>query len=288
MISSASSSVSSWASSLFSKLDTSNKGYLSQSDLSSAFSQLGSADSTSSSSAEEVFNSLDSNKDGKITEDELSAKLQSLADELNSQYDSSRMAGAMSGGTRPPRPPGNDDEGLTEDQLTSIASTTTDSKLAGLMNNVASNFSAADSNGDGKVTRTEAMAYQQSSSSTAAGTAIQQGMPPPAGRDSGFTLDELQGQLKEIGDTDSRRSSFISNVVSNFTAADTDSDGKVSFAEAQTINQSTTASSDTTSTSTASNTEAQVLMKIMQLLQAYGTSGQGQQNSLSNQLSISA
>lgn len=170
MVSSISSSVSSWTSALFSQLDTSNKGYISQSDLSTAFSTLNSTGSDSSSSASKLFSSMDSDNDGKITKDELASTLQSLADQLNSQYDASRMASAMGQGMPPPPPPADSaesDSGLTKDQMTSIASTTDDSKLANLLNNVASNFSAADTDGDGKVTRKEAMAYQESTQNSA-------------------------------------------------------------------------------------------------------------------------
>lgn len=168
MISNISSSVSSWTSTLFSQLDSSNKGYISESDLSSAFSTLSSTDSESSAS--NLFSTMDSDQDGKVTKDELASTLQSLADQLNSQYDASRMASAMGQGMPPPPPPPADgaesDSGLTEDQVNSIASTTDDSKLANLLNNVASNFSAADTDGDGKVTRKEAMAYQESTQSS--------------------------------------------------------------------------------------------------------------------------
>ena len=41
------------------------------------------------------------------------------------------------------------DEGLTADQMTEIASKTDDSDLASLMKTLASNFEAADANGDG-------------------------------------------------------------------------------------------------------------------------------------------
>lgn len=164
MISNISSSVSSWTSTLFSQLDTSNKGYISESDLSSAFGSLSS--SGSDSSASKLFSTMDSDQDGKVSKDELASTLQSLADQLNSQYDASRMAGAMGQGMPPPPPPPADgaesDSGLSEDQVNSIAGSTDDSELASLLSNVASNFSAADTDGDGKVSRKEAMAYQES------------------------------------------------------------------------------------------------------------------------------
>lgn len=132
----------------------------------------------------------------------------------------------------------------------------------------------------------------------------QQGMgsmppPPPPQNDTGFTQDELSSQLDEIGSSDSKRSSFISNIVQNFEAADTDGDGKVSFAEARAYNsQSDTSSSSSTSSdsssaiasaSTTANSEAQVMFKIMQLMHAYGSFNDNTSNSsLSSLLSVSA
>ncbi|MFO1234503.1 MAG: EF-hand domain-containing protein [Rivihabitans pingtungensis] len=59
---------------------------------------------------------------------------------------------------------------LTADQMTEIASKTDDSDLASLMKTLASNFDAADANGDGKVTHDEAMAYQEQNQATGAAT----------------------------------------------------------------------------------------------------------------------
>ncbi len=125
--------------------------------------------------------------------------------------------------------------------------------------------------------------------------------PPPPQEDSGFTKDELSSQLEEIGSTDSKRSSFISNVVNNFAAADTDGDGKVTFKEAQAYNSQSNSSTSTTSSSTdstssttaaastAASNEAQVMLKIMQLMHAYGSfSDNDSKSSLSSLLSVSA
>ena len=122
--------------------------------------------------------------------------------------------------------------------------------------------------------------------------------PPPPQEDSGFTKEELSSQLEEIGSTDSERSSFISNVVNNFEAADADSDGKVTFQEAQAYNSqsdsSTASASDSSTTTTAvaytaANSEAQVMLKIMQLMHAYGSfSDNDSKSALSSLLSVSA
>jgi Ca2+-binding EF-hand superfamily protein len=171
-------------------------------------------------------------------------------------------------------------------------------------------FQALDSDSDGKVTESEFSStlskLQEQLDSQFNQMRMQghgghgpQGMggmppPPPPQDDAGFTKDELSSQLEEIGSTDSQRSSFISNVVQNFEAADTDGDGKVSFSEAQAYNSKSSSSGDnasdsaSSSTTTASN-DTQVMFKIMQLMHAYGSFNDNSSNSaLSSLLSVSA
>lgn len=156
-------------------------------------------------------------------------------------------------------------------------------------------FSTLDGDGDGKVTESEMttsmkrlaeeLDSQFNSMRMQGGMGGMQGMPPPPppqggqGEDSGFSKDELTAQLEEIGSTDSKRSALISNVVSNFDEADADGDGKVTAQEAmafdQKSSQSATSGTDTGSLSASSDSNlAQMLMKIMQLAQAYGLGGQ--------------
>lgn len=211
---------------LFTRLDTKSQGYLEKSDLVSAFA--GFSNDSSSSSVDDVFQALDSDQDGKVTKGEFSTTLTKLQEELDSQFNQMRMQGQ--GGQSP------------------------------------------------------------------------QGMggmppPPPPQNDSGFTQDELSAQLEEIGSSDSDRASFINNIVQNFSAADSNGDGKVSFQEAQAYNSQSDSTSGTSSTTgtttstatTANNSEAQVMFKIMQLMHAYG--GLNNDNSAaasSSSLSVSA
>jgi Ca2+-binding EF-hand superfamily protein len=196
---------------LFSKIDTTGKGYISQSDLENAFGQVSSSSGTST--ADQLFTTLDSNGDGKVTQDEMSSGLKSLMDSLDSQFQSMRMSSAMSGANGAPP-------------------------------------------------------------------------PPPPENDTGFTKKELQSQLDSIGSTDSKRADLISSVIQNFDKADTDGDGKVSFKEAMAYRQSTSSSDSTTSsgtstTSSSSNSEAQLMLQIMKLAQAYGIFGTESSNSSS-------
>ncbi|CAL96233.1 EF-hand domain-containing protein [Azoarcus olearius] len=158
------------AENLFSALDTSGQGYLQQTDFESAFSQLG-IDDSDAASAEELFSALDADADGKLTQDELSSSMQKLADQLDSQFHQMRMS---AGGMPPPPPPGaGEDQGFTQDELESMASEigSTDSKRSSLMNSIASNFEAADADGDGRVTASEARAYEESTRATGTATA---------------------------------------------------------------------------------------------------------------------
>lgn len=224
MVSSISSSTSSWAmqrpdpsqmvSNLFSKLDTNNQGYLEKSDLVSAFSQLtSSSDSTSTSTTsstgiDEIFSQLDSNSDGKVTEEEMTSSLKQLAEQLDSGFNNMRTTDGTQGAGGMPPPP-----------------------------------------------------------------------PPDAASDTGYTQDELTAKASEVSSTDSNLSSLMSNIASNFDAADTDEDGKVTAAEAMAYQDSqkvasTSSSSSDTETTNATNSDAVVLKRIMQLMESYGGFGQ--------------
>lgn len=153
------------ASLLFSKLDTRNQGYIEKTDLASAFSQI-SSKSSDGSSVDDVFAALDSNSDGKVTESEFSTVLNKLQEQLDSQ----RMqghGGPQGMGGKPPPPP-TDDAGFTKDELTQQLSEadSTDSARSSLITKIVDNFEAADSNGDGKVSFQEAMAYDKSTQAT--------------------------------------------------------------------------------------------------------------------------
>ena len=223
---------SSWATKLFSQLDTKNQGYIEQSDLETAFSKIS---EDSSTDVEDIFSQMDSDSDGKVTKDELATALQQVANELDSQYNNMRMQGGPEGMGGP----GGSGGGMPP--------------------------------------------------------------PPPPENDAGFTEEELTAQLEEIGDTDSKRSELISSVLEDFDTADADGDGRVTFKEAMALNQSsdsssstdtsstTTSSTDTSSTSTASTQNDAVMMKIMQLMQAYQVFGrENDENNLASLFSVSA
>lgn len=154
-------------------------------------------------------------------------------------------------------------------------------------------FGALDGDGNGKVTESEfssALSKLQESLDSQFTQMRMQGMggpgpqgmagmppPPPPGNDQGFSQDELQAQLDEIGSSDSQRASLISNIVSNFSAADTDGNGKVSFQEARAYDESTRSAAGSTSSGSASaaNEDLQLMQQILQLVHAYGNNGTG-------------
>lgn len=179
-------------------------------------------------------------------------------------------------------------------QLTSTSTTSSANEL----------FTTLDSNSDGKITKDEMSSglkslmdsldsqFQSMRMSDAMGGAgTTSNMPPPPPKnDTGFTAEELQSQLDQIGSTDSKRSSLISSVIENFGKADANGDGKVSFKEAMAYDQSSSSgTSMTASTSTgdaatsvatdSTNSEAQLMLQIMKLAHAYGLFGQNDETS---------
>jgi Ca2+-binding EF-hand superfamily protein len=215
-----SSSVSSLASSIFSKLDTKSQGYIEKADLQSAFANLDSASSSSDTDA--FFSKIDGDQDGKITESELTAGINNLVEQLNSQLNSARSGQEMPPPPAPggmPPPGGGNDEGFTKDELTDIASTTDDTKLSGLMTSVAANFEAADTNEDGKVSSQEAMAYQRkaesgssgsSTSKISANTSSESSPEPSIDQQAASALMKIAQLIQAYGLSDSSTASAVS------------------------------------------------------------------------------
>ena len=279
------SSSSSAIENLFSQLDTTGKGYLEKSDLSTAFSQIsGTTSSTSTSSTasvDEVFAKLDSDSDGKVTEDELSTGLDNLAAALDSQFNQLRMSGGMP----PPPPPSDSDSGFTQDELESQLAEidSSDTTRSDLLTKIVANFDEADTDSDGKVSFQEAMAYDESTTSTASSATT----ASSAATDAGFTVDELTQQLRDIGTSDSTRSGLLSSIVANFSTADSNSDGKVSNAEAMAYDESNVSSTASATDSTTSSDLA-IMKRIVELMNAYALTSSTESNSAASTLSVSA
>lgn len=190
--------------SFFSQLDIANQGYIDQSQLSSAMG--GDASSNNSS---QLFSALDTDSDGKLTKEELAASLEKQFADARGQFET-RMATqgggkgqhGQHGGMMPP-PTENDDEGYTAEELTALSqSEETDSKRASLMATLAENFSAVDTDADGKVTRSEGMAYQksqkQASSNTSSTATTASSVTDSSSTNSTSNTLSLQAQLEAM------------------------------------------------------------------------------------------
>lgn len=124
MVASISGGLSTWADSVFSKLDTKKQGYIEKTDLQSALSATDDGGGMQSGDIDDAFSALDGDGDGKVTRSELTDAMTKLSDQLNAQFDASRVNG---GGTS-----------------SSTTSTT----------------EPADTNGDGTVSAQEQAAYE--------------------------------------------------------------------------------------------------------------------------------
>lgn len=145
-------------------------------------------------------------------------------------------------------------------------------------------INALDSDSDGKITKSEMTTAVESLLSQLNSDSIKSQAdksngpppppngkmppPPPPGGDEGFTKD----QLSEISSStdDSKLAELTSSIAANFEAADTNSDGKVSAEEAMTYQESNQESQQTQSASNSSDPLKNTLMKIAQLVEAYG------------------
>lgn len=169
---------------LFSQLDTSGQGFIQKSDLQTALDKISSISSSSSSTTstsstvDELFSTFDTNSDGKVSKQEFTDTLARLQNDLEQQYQNSRMQTAIQaggtekmGGRPPPPPPPGDGPSMTKDELTSALDQigASDSR-SNMMSNIVQNFDQADTDGDGKVSFQEAMAFQQSSGNSSSST----------------------------------------------------------------------------------------------------------------------
>ncbi len=155
---------------LFSSLDTDSSNGIDSTEFSAAAQELLASSSSSTTSVNDIFSSMDSDQDGSISQSELKT---ALTESMTAMQQSGMMP--PPGGMPPPPPPSGDqksDEGYTADELTTKATETasSDSKLSELFSELASNFDAADTNGDGKVDASEARAYQDSKQTQTAST----------------------------------------------------------------------------------------------------------------------
>lgn len=138
----------------------------SKEELTSQLEEIGDSDSNRSTliaSIVENFDTADADGDGKVTGSEAMSYAETAG--IETAQAPGGMGGPAGAGGMPPPPPPADDTGFTVDELESQLAevdSSTDSARASLLSSIVENFDAADSDGDGKVSFREAMAYQQS------------------------------------------------------------------------------------------------------------------------------
>lgn len=168
--------VADWANSVFSKLDTKNQGYIEKTGLASALSATGGSESGSDSSAvDDMFSAIDGDSDGKVTKSELSEAMTKLSDQLNAQFDASRVQGGMPPGAQVPGaggPHGGGGAGKAEGTDETDSTSSTDY------------VAAADTDGDGTVSDAEQAAYDKK---VASGEIDKNGNPAAQAAESGGT-----------------------------------------------------------------------------------------------------
>lgn len=255
------------ANDLFAKVDTTNQGYIDKAGLQSA---LGNKAADSASDVDQLFSQIDADQDGKITKQELTDGVKQLADALDAQFDSSRIARA--GGQPPPPPPSTDDlfasldtknQGYLDKEELQAAFDANSSDTAANAEKVDQIFKTLDADGDSKITKAELSAGlqkiggpDQAADSTAgavdASAATTSARPAGGARPSGGSG---SGEASESDST-------------SYEAADTNKDGTVSLQEL--VAYQATHPTAESAESDAQNSMKAVMKIVEQLTQAYG------------------
>lgn len=254
------------ANDLFAKVDTTNQGYIDKAGLQSA---LGNKAADSASDVDQLFSQIDADQDGKITKQELTDGVKQLADALDAQFDSSRIARV---GGQPPPPPSTDDlfasldtknQGYLDKEELQAAFDANSSDTAANAEKVDQIFKTLDADGDSKITKAELSAGlqkmggpDQAADSTAgavdASAATTSARPAGGARPSGGS-----------GSGDASESDSTS-----YEAADTNKDGTVSLQEL--VAYQATHPTAESAESDAQNSMKAVMKIVEQLTQAYG------------------
>jgi len=212
-----SSTVNNWSESLFNKLDTKKQGYVDQADLAAALG-TDEADATANSEdAAAMLEQIDGDNDGKITKSELSTAISKVADELNAQFDSSRVDKTQATGVA------NAGETASEDDDTAVAATGAASTASAARGappagggggaapvSASSTESdnkyvqAADTDTDGTVSDAEAAAYKKLMAAQAEGKSGSKVDGADSDKDLARALDQLQQYVENSGAGDGK------------------------------------------------------------------------------------
>lgn len=185
----------------FANMDAGSKGYLDKTDLESALSASG-----SSASSDDLFSALDADTNGQVTEEEMANVLKNLCSGNDSARFAMRMAGSGGMGEMAPPPPPQEgeDEGFTVDQLSQMASdlAETDSQRASEFETLAASFTEADADGNGKLTRDEAMGFlfgEEEESASSSGTSATAATTSTDSTTSSALLKQIMALVKSYG-----------------------------------------------------------------------------------------
>jgi hypothetical protein len=172
-VSSNSSAVSNWADAIYSRLDTRNQGYIEKTDLEDALSKASANGSGQQVNVDDTFSALDGDSDGKVTKSELTEAVSKLSDQLNAQFDASRVGtsamGGMGGAGGPRGPHGGGRAGGDGDGGDSSPADST-SGASGTNSTSTDYIAAADTDGDGTVSDAEQAAYEKKVASSQDGS----------------------------------------------------------------------------------------------------------------------
>jgi len=271
------------ANDLFAKVDTTNQGYIDKASLQSA---LGSNAADSASDVDQLFSQIDSDQDGKITKQELTDGVKQLADALDAQFDSSRIARA--GGGQPPPPPSTDDifasldtknQGYIDKEELQAAFDANSTDTAANTEKVEQLFKTLDADGDNKITKTELSTGLQQM-----GGPEQQADGAVGGVDASAATAEAKpaGGARPSGSGSGESSA---SDTTSYEAADANKDGTVSLQELVAYQASHPTAE--TSESDAQNSMKAVMKIVEQLTQTYGQFDQSIANSATSLNTIS-
>lgn len=240
-----SSSSSTSADDMFSKMDSDGNGKVTQEEMSATIQKIASeldgqsprmrmqgdmppppppggaqgaqkSSSSDSSNSSQDIDLADANEDGTVSAKEAQAYAASQASSDTSSTSSAdaQLMQMLAGGMPPPPPQegGQGDQGFTKDQLTSMSKdlSSTDSERSKVMSDVAANFDAADINGDGKVSGSEARTFEDSKNASGTGSSTDTSSTSSASNADAQFMKQMVQLLKSYGFDQTAESSGFS------------------------------------------------------------------------------
>ncbi|MDP1664516.1 MAG: EF-hand domain-containing protein [Methylobacter sp.] len=172
--------------------------------------------SSDSSNSSQDIDLADANEDGTVSAKEAQAYAASQASSDTSSTSSAdaQLMQMLAGGMPPPPPQegGQGGQGFTKDQLTSMSKdlNSTGSERSKVMSDVAANFDAADINGDGKVSGSEARTFEDSKNASGTGSSTDTSSTSSASNADAQFMKQMVQLLKSYGFDQTAESSGFS------------------------------------------------------------------------------